>query len=81
MINRRQLSPDHFNPREGGAVEFTEAGRRAVIKAYQERKQEKLTHPLLNQELRVGQMAFVQARVLARTIRGDIPDYLPLVPK
>jgi len=81
LINRKQVGPGDFNVREGGAVEFTDAGRRAVIKAYQERKQEKLTHPSLNQELRIGQMPFVQARILARHLRGDTPDYLPLVPK
>jgi CRISP-associated protein Cas1 len=81
LINRKQIGPDDFKVREGGAVEFTDRGRRLVIKAYQERKQEKLTHPLLNQELRIGQMPFVQARILARVLRGDIPEYLPLLPK
>jgi CRISPR-associated protein Cas1 len=81
LINRQQIGPDDFNLREGGAVEFTDAGRKRVIKAYQERKQEKLTHPLLDQEFRIAQMPFVQARVLARHLRGDLPDYLPLVPK
>ena len=33
LINRQQIKPDHFNVREGGAVEFTEAGRKLVIKA------------------------------------------------
>jgi len=81
LINRQQVGPQHFNPREGGAVEFTEAGRKLVIKAYQERKQESLTHPLLDQNLRVAQMPFVQARILARHLRGDLADYLPFVPK
>ena len=62
-------------------MEFTEAGRRRVIKAYQERKQESLNHTLLDQNLRVSQMPFIQARILARHLRGDLPDYLPLVPK
>ncbi|MBI4662852.1 MAG: type I-C CRISPR-associated endonuclease Cas1 [Verrucomicrobia bacterium] len=81
LINRQQIGPDHFKEREGGAVEFSEAGRKLVIKAYQERKQERLTHPLLEQELRIAQLAFVQARILARHLRGDIPDYIPFVPK
>jgi len=29
----------------------------------------------------VAQMPFVQARILARHLRGDLPDYIPLVPK
>ncbi len=81
LINRQQISPDDFAVREGGAVEFTDAGRRRVIKAYQERKQEMLNHPLLEQNLRLAQMPYVQARLLARHLRGDVPDYLPLVPK
>jgi len=81
LVNRQQVGPGDFAVREGGAVEFTDAGRRRVIKAYQERKQESLTHPLLEQNLRVAQMAFIQARILARCLRGDLPDYVPLVPK
>lgn len=81
LINRQQIGPDDFRAREGGAVEFTDAGRKRVITAYQERKQETLQHPLLDQQLRVGQLPFVQARVLARHLRGDIPDYVPFVPK
>jgi CRISPR-associated protein Cas1 len=81
LINRQQIQPDHFVLREGGAVEFTDAGRKLVIKAYQERKQESLNHPLLDQNLRIAQLPFVQARILARHLRADLPEYLPLVPK
>lgn len=79
LINRKQIGPRDFREREGGAVEFTEAGRKSVISAYQSRKQDAITHPLLNQEFRVGQVMLVQARIMARHLRGDIPDYLPLV--
>ncbi len=81
LINRQQIQPDHFVLREGGAVEFTDTGRKLVIKAYQERKQESLNHPLLDQNLRIAQLPFVQARILARYLRADLPEYLPLVPK
>jgi len=81
LINRQQIQPDHFKEREGGAVEFTDAGRKLVIKAYQERKQETLTHPILDQTLRIAQLPYIQARLLARHLRGDVPDYLPLIPK
>lgn len=81
LINRKQINPGDFRTREGGSVEFTDAGRKAVITAYQERKRETLRHPLLDQNLRVGQMPFIQARLLARHLRGDLPDYIPLIPK
>src|SRR5216684_8008187 len=81
LINRQQVGVGHFDEREGGAVGFTDAGRKLVIKAYQERKQEVLSHPLLEQNMRLAQIPFVQARILARHLRGDIPDYIPFVPK
>jgi CRISP-associated protein Cas1 len=81
LVNRQQIGPDHFVEREGGAVELTEAGRKSVISAYQQRKQENLSHPLLEQNLRLAQLPFIQARILARHLRGDLPDYIPFVPK
>jgi len=81
LINRQQVQPHDFLCREGGAVELTGNGRKRIIAAYQERKQEVLTHPLLQQECRIGQLPFLQARLLARHLRGDLPDYLPFVPK
>jgi CRISPR-associated protein Cas1 len=81
LINRQQIGADDFRMRQGGAVEFTDAARKRVIAAYQQRKQEKLTHSLLDQELRIAQFPFVQARILARFLRGDLTDYLPFIPK
>ena len=81
LINRKQIGPEHFKEREGGAIEFTDSGRKLVIQSYQTRKQEMLQHSLLDQQLRIGQLPFIQARILARHMRGDITDYVPLVPK
>jgi CRISPR-associated protein Cas1 len=79
LINRRQITAADFIEREGGVVELTKTGRKAIISAWQSRKQESVRHPLLNQEYRIGQLMLVQARILARHLRGDLPDYLPCV--
>lgn len=79
LINRKQIALSDFVEREGGAVDLTTSGRKSVITAYQVRKQETVTHPLLDQEFRVGQLMLVQARILARHLRGDLPEYLPCV--
>jgi CRISPR-associated protein Cas1 len=81
LINRRQITRKDFIVREGGAVEFTPAGRKAVITAYQTRKQDVVRHPLLDRECRIGQLMLTQARILARHLRGDMPQYLPCVLK
>jgi len=81
LINRKQIKPEDFQVREGGAVELTTNGRKSVIKAYQERKRESIQHPLLGQQLVIGRLFFVQARLLARVLRGDTENYIPLIPK
>lgn len=79
MVNRRQIDKQDFIRREGGAVEFTDAGRKSVLTAWQTRKQDLFTHPILEQECRLGQVFLIQARILARHLRRDIPEYLPCV--
>lgn len=81
LVNRQQLGSEHFKEREGGAVEFTEKGRKLAIAAYQKRKQETVNHPLLDQNLRIAQLPFIQARILGRHLREDISEYVPFVPK
>jgi CRISPR-associated protein Cas1 len=53
--------------------------RKAVVVAYQERKQEEMTHPLLTQSVPLGLLPLVQARLMARAIRGETEGYLPFV--
>ncbi len=79
LVNRGQLSREDFVEREGGAVSLEGEARKAVVVAYQERKQEELNHPLLAQVVPLGLLPLVQARLLARTIRGETEGYLPFV--
>ncbi len=81
LINRRRIESGHFREREGGAVEFTDRGRKEVIRVWQQRKQTEIKHALFQQKIRLGQVFSIQARLLARTLRGDIPDYIPFIPK
>ena len=81
LVNRRQIEPKHFREREGGAVEFTDRGRKEVIQAWQRRKQTEIKHPLFKQNTRIGQVFSIQAKLLARNLRGDIPDYIPFILK
>lgn len=79
LINRAQIDADDFVEREGGAVLLEGDARRAVVVAYQERKQEELTHPLLTQPVALGLLPLIQARLLARAIRGETEGYLPFL--
>ena len=79
LVNRQQVQPDGFEVREGGAVSLTEAARRAVVAAYQQRKREEVTHPTLEQKAPLGRLPFLQARVFTRYLRGDLAEYVPCV--
>jgi CRISPR-associated protein Cas1 len=79
LVNRGQLTPADFVEREGGAVLLEGDARKAVVVAYQERKQEALTHPLLAESVPLGTLPLIQGRLLARCVRGEAPTYIPYV--
>jgi len=79
LINRGQIGANDFVEREGGAVLLEGDARRAVVVAYQERKQEEITHPLLETKMPIGLLPQIQARLLARHIRGETETYLPFL--
>ena len=81
VINRGQIGASDFVLREGGGVSLEPDARKAVVVAYQERKREELTHPLLAQTVPLGLIPLVQARLLARAVREDAAPYIPFVPK
>jgi CRISPR-associated protein Cas1 len=79
LLNRRQLTRDDFEERPGGAVSLTAAGRKAVVVAYQERKEDEAPHRILGRKLPVGLVPHIQARLLARHLRGDLDYYPPFL--
>ncbi|MCB1228498.1 MAG: type I-C CRISPR-associated endonuclease Cas1 [Verrucomicrobiales bacterium] len=75
LINRQQVKPSDFLTKETGAVEMKEATRKTVLIAYQERKQQELEHPFLGEKITLGLVCHLQARLLARHLRGDLDAY------
>ncbi len=79
LINLAQVKPEGFISRPGGGVEMNEETRKAVVIAYQKRKQDEVKHPVLKEPLPVGLVPHLQARLLARHLRGDVPHYQPFL--
>lgn len=79
LLNRNQLQKRHFEQRPGGAVNLTEEGRKIFLKHWQERKKTDVQHGVLRESMPQGLLPHVQARLLARTLRGDLRDYPPYV--
>lgn len=79
VINNRVISPSDFEKSESGAVRMTDNGRRKFLKEWQERKQEMITHPYLQEKMPWGLVPYIQAMLLARFLRSDLDDYPPLL--
>lgn len=75
LINRRQLKAADFIVQDGGAVLLTEVARKTVISAWQQRKQEEMMHPFLNERVSIGLIPYVQSLLMARFVRGGLDAY------
>jgi len=79
LINLGLLDKDGFIEKEGGAVMLDDDGRRSVLDEWQEYKKGNVRHPFLNENIPMGIVPFVQASLLARSIRGEIDGYPPFI--
>ncbi|MBB5016975.1 CRISPR-associated protein Cas1 [Chitinivorax tropicus] len=77
LINRQQLKAEDFTLHPGHSVTLSDSARRLVVVEYQKRKQDLVAHPLLKEKLMLGLVPPLQARLLARCIRGEAEGYLP----
>lgn len=76
-INNRMVTPDDFVT-AGNAVNLTPAGRKKFFLAYEQRMTALLTHPLFDYKVSYRRTLELQARILAKTLTGEIPEYVPL---
>lgn len=79
MINKRIVKKEHFIQKENGAVMLNDSGRKLFLNAWQERKQDVIKHPFLNEKIEWGMVPHAQAMLLARYLRGDLDEYPPFL--
>lgn len=79
LINLRQVQEKGFKKTEAGAVMMNDETRKTLLVAYQERKQEEIIHPYLDEKVSIGILFHVQALLLARCLRGDLEGYPPFI--
>lgn len=75
LINRQQVTEKDFEIKENGAVLLKEDSRKTVLQHWQERKQTEIVHPFLQEKITIGLLPHIQARLLARHLRGDLDAY------
>lgn len=77
LINKKVMNKDDFLSKENGAVIMTDEGRKKFLTAWQNKKQEKITHPYLGEKISWGLVPHAQALLLARHLRNDLDEYPP----
>lgn len=75
LLRRRQLGPSSFTYLPGGAVYLNDQGRKDLLTAWENAKMTTLDHPVLSREIERWALPPVQATLLARHLRGDLPGY------
>jgi CRISP-associated protein Cas1 len=79
LVNRRQIAADDFICMENGAMRLKDKPRAVLIDAWQQKKQEEILHPFLNEKIPIGLIPYIQAQLLAKTLRNDLDGYPPFL--
>ncbi len=79
LINRGQIKLQDFVTEASGAVSLKADARKLLFQALQAKKQEKIVHPFLGEEVEIGLLPYIQAMLLARHLRGDLAEYPPFL--
>ena len=65
--------------RSKAACVLNDRGRKAFIRAYEARLDQLVTHPIFDYRCSWRAVIRLQARILSRWLRGDVPDYIGMI--
>lgn len=74
LVNTRAVQPTDFIRRTTG-VAMSDAARRSFLQAWERRLDEIILHPVLENRLSYRRILEVQARLLAKTLTGELETY------
>jgi CRISP-associated protein Cas1 len=74
LINTRAVQPSDFIRRTTG-VAMSDSARRSFLQAWERRLDEVILHPVLENRLSYRRILEVQARLLAKTLTGELDSY------
>ncbi len=77
-VNTGMVTAGDFTTGASGCA-LRETARKSFIKAYEARLDQLVTHPIFGYRCSWRAIIRVQAKLLARWLRGDVPDYVGVV--
>lgn len=78
LLLRSQVRRQHFE-HVGEACYLTDEGRQLVLCLYEAHRSAEVVHPLLASDVGRWMLPTIQATLLARYLRGDLPAYPPYI--
>ena len=77
VINKRMVGPDDFEVGQKGGIYLSDRGLRKFLRQYTRRLNTEILHPYYGRRLTYQRVFEVQARLLAKTIQGELDKYRP----
>jgi len=74
VVNTRMVTPKDFL-QAGRAVTMTASGRKALLRAYEQRMDNLVTHPVFGYRVSYRRILEIQTRLLARAVTGELAHY------
>lgn len=74
LINTGEFQTNHVIAR-AGQVALTPTGKKTLLAAWERRMDAEVTHPIFGYSLTNRRVLAVQARLLGRTLLGELPNY------
>ena len=68
-----------FETLANGSDILKDDGRKTLLTAWQDRKQDTIMHPWFEETVPIGLLPWLQAQILARHLRGDCDSYVPFL--
>jgi CRISPR-associated endonuclease Cas1 len=76
-INNGEIGPQDFVERIG-SVNLTDTGRRKFLRSFEQRLAQEIVHPTFGYRLSYRRVFEVEARLFARHLLGELPNYVPM---
>lgn len=78
VLNNREVGPHDFRTRAGGCM-LKPSGRKAVLRAYERRLDQEITHPQFGYKATYRRIMDIQTRVLGAFLTGELDQYTAMV--
>lgn len=81
LINKRMIAWEDVEVQPGNVHRMKDRAKRTFLRAYEERKRLEIKHPVFGYKANYRRCFELQARILAKALRGEIEGYVPFLIK